>query len=169
MLIVGERPKYEAIQKMAERYPELDASALEAFIATLFISNHLMEALDKHFARYEVSQGKFIVLIKLLLQPEGTSTPSELASHCAVTRATITGLLDGLERDGFVERAQHSTDRRALIIRLTQKGRDFLEEILPDHYRRIADLMSHLSENERKTLIRLMEKLNKGIPALREP
>ena len=71
-------------------------------------------------------------------------SPSEIAEHIGVTRATITGLLDGLERDGFLERRQDSRDRRALTIHLTGKTHRFLDEYLPEQARRINALMADL-------------------------
>jgi DNA-binding MarR family transcriptional regulator len=46
-----------------------------------------------------------------------------------------------------------------MLIHMTAKGRAALEEILPVHFKRMATLMSPLSENERKTLVRLLNKV----------
>jgi DNA-binding MarR family transcriptional regulator len=82
-----------------------------------------------------------------------------LAEHAGVTRATMTGLVDTLERDGLVTRAPDPDDRRMMSVQLTAKGEGRLKEILPDYFARIAALMKPLSENERKTLLRLLLKV----------
>ncbi|UIJ37993.1 MarR family transcriptional regulator [Desulfobaculum bizertense] len=66
-----------------------------------------------------------MVLTLLMDAPESQMTPSELASKAGVTRATMTGLLDRLETEGHVTRAQSQEDRRKLTINLTQAGQDF--------------------------------------------
>jgi DNA-binding MarR family transcriptional regulator len=76
-----------------------------------------------------------------------------------VTRATITGLVDTLERDGLVSREHDSGDRRMMLVHLSAKGRAAIEEILPLHFKRMTTLMSPLTENERKTLVRLLNKV----------
>ena len=81
-----------------------------------------------------------------------------------MTRATITGLVDTLERDGLVTRQHDSGDRRMMLIHLTPKGHSALREILPGHFKQMAAQMAPLTEHERKTLVRLLNKVA-GLPA----
>jgi len=78
----------------------------------------------------------------------------------------MTGLIDTLERDGLVHRDADLTDRRRLSVSLTKKGDAFIKALLPVHFRRIAELMSPLSENERKALVRLLNKIIEQTAAL---
>jgi DNA-binding MarR family transcriptional regulator len=96
----------------------------------------------------------------------GPRTPAELADAAGVTRATMTGLIDTLERDGFVKREPDPDDRRMMSVRLTAAGERFLREFMPGHFQAVASLMSPLSEAERKTLVRLLGKLQQHASAL---
>ena len=49
---------------------------------------------------------------------------SEIGDYLVVTRPNITGLIDGLVRDNFVERIDHPDDRRMVIARLTDFGQE---------------------------------------------
>jgi len=71
-----------------------------------------------------------------------------------------------LERDGLVHRAPDLDDRRMLSVTLTKKGDEFIKALLPVHFRRITELMSPLNENERKTLVRLLNKIIERTAAL---
>jgi DNA-binding MarR family transcriptional regulator len=159
-------PRYETIKAHAHRYPELDATAVEAFLVLMQVAGDTTAALDAHLARHDISQGRFTILMLLKRSGEGMASPSELAESAGVTRATVTGLLDGLERDQLIQRSHSTHDRRAIGVHLTEKGRRFIEEILPDHFRRISRLMQHLSEPERKQLIQLLGKVSQGLPAM---
>jgi DNA-binding MarR family transcriptional regulator len=79
----------------------------------------------------------------------------------------MTGLIDTLERDGFVKREHAPDDRRMMQVRLTAKGTAFLERILPGYFRRIAAVMGRLTEAERKTLVVLMGKIQQTMPSIR--
>jgi DNA-binding MarR family transcriptional regulator len=79
----------------------------------------------------------------------------------------MTGLIDTLERDGYVVREPDPSDRRMLSVRLTAKGEQFLQEFLPGHFRIVASVMSPLNEAERKTLVRLLVKVQQHAAALR--
>jgi DNA-binding MarR family transcriptional regulator len=147
----------------------LDAGAVEATIVLLRVASDVFDGFAAQFERHGISQGRFMVLMMLDRYYDRALLPSEVAEKIGVTRATVTGLLDGLERDGFVQRKAHPEDRRAVTVALTTKGRCFLDELLPGHYRRIAGLMANLDEDERKELVRLLAKVAAGTNALLDP
>jgi DNA-binding MarR family transcriptional regulator len=97
--------------------------------------------------------------------------PSELAEQIEVTRGTITGLLDGLEKAGWVVRKNHPEDRRMLTVQLTEEGLAMLEKAMPEHFRRIQEFMSraNLSKEEQKQLVTLLDKVSNGISAFCDP
>lgn len=92
--------------------------------------------------------------------------PLDFAELAGVTRATVTGLLDGLEREGLVKRSPHPVDRRMIMIHLTAKGRQLLSQMLPDHFCRTAGLMANLTAPEKQRLIELLAKVQAGTPTM---
>jgi DNA-binding MarR family transcriptional regulator len=156
------------LEQLAHLYPELDVASVETCLAFLHTTADVQQALETHFARYGLSMGKFTLLMQLYQTKKAGLTPSECAARVGVSRATITGLLDGLERDGLVMRQPSSTDRRMLGVCLTKKGQQLMRQMLPDHFCRTTGLMAQLSSNEKKTLIKLLKKLQAGTPAMLE-
>ncbi|MBD3886850.1 MarR family transcriptional regulator [Phormidium tenue FACHB-886] len=159
-------PDRQTIQGLANRYPELDIPSVETCLAFLDTTTAFYEAVDAYFAQFGLSRGKFTLLMQLVEADEAGLLPSEFAERAGVTRATVTSLLDGLEREQLVTRQPHPSDRRMLSVHMTEKGRALMNEILPDHFCRTKDLMAQLSDREKKTLIKLLNKLQAGIPAL---
>jgi DNA-binding MarR family transcriptional regulator len=78
----------------------------------------------------------------------------------------MTGLIDTLERDGYVKREPDPVDRRQMSVRLTPAGERFLMEFLPGHFKAINAIMSTLTEAERKTLVRILGKVQEQAAAL---
>lgn len=159
----------QTILDFAKRYPELDIAAVETCLTFLHTTADVYQAIDAHFARYSLSKGKFTLLMQLFQADEKGLTPSECAERAGVTKATITGLLDGLERDGLVKRFPDSEDRRMLRLQLTEQGRDLLSRMLPDHFCRTTNLMANLTDSEKKTLIKLLNKVRAGTSAMLDP
>ena len=132
-----------------------------------------MAVTERGLSDHSISHGRFGVLMLLWgsTRPKtdtsmaeddcssGPRTPAELAEAAGVTRATMTGLIDTLERDGLVKREPDPDDRRMMSVLLTAKGEKFLTEFLPGHFKLIAELMTPLSETERKTLVKLLVKI----------
>jgi len=79
-------------------------------------------------AAYKLTHGQFFVIVAVM-EEEGL-LPSELAEKTSQDRATITGLLDRLAKDGWIERRPDQTDRRSLRIYLTDYACQHKEAIL---------------------------------------
>ena len=162
LLMLKDLPRYECLLDAARSFPDLDPSACEAFLNLLRAGDEAYRQSEAFFNEHDISPGRFTVLMLLSDKLGGDplpQTPAELAEKAGVARATITGLVDTLERDGLVTREHDSDDRRMMHVHLTQKGHATLKEILPGHFKRMAALMAPLSEHERKTLVRLLDKV----------
>lgn len=167
--IPKEVPADQILHDLSRQYHEVDASSIQTSLTLLKVAAELHGALGQHFSRYDLSQGRFVVLIMLHTTPGGEMCCSDIADSVGVSRATMTGLLDGLERDGLIRRLDHREDRRRVTIALTAEGRRFLDKILPDHFRKVAGLMAKLTADDRKKFVQLLEKVRSGIAALLQP
>lgn len=163
MLQLRDLPSRETLQKFAERYPQADISAVSAFLHLLRVASDLSIALDECLSRHGLLQGRWWVLILLMREESLTATPSALADKAGVSRATMTGLLDGLERDGLVERLLDSADRRSISIKLTIAGQNKLDAVMPDYYSRLRNCMADLDEKNRQQLHEILNLIGSGI------
>jgi DNA-binding MarR family transcriptional regulator len=167
LLMLKDLPRYECLLEAVRRHPDLDPSACEAYLNLLRAGDEAYRRSEVFFAEHNMSPGRFTVMMLLYDKIAGNpipQTPADLAEMSGVTRATITGLVDTLEKDGLVTRRHDSGDRRMMLVHLTPKGHAMLQEILPGHFKQMATQMAPLSEHERKTLVRLLNKLA-GDPA----
>ncbi|MDS1029660.1 MarR family transcriptional regulator [Bacillota bacterium LX-D] len=114
--------------------------------------------LNKHYQEYGLSETKFNALFLLYKASDGLLL-SELGDLMLVTRANITGLMDRLEKDELVQRLYHPNDRRSIIAKITEKGREIIEKIIPRHIKINQELVSNLSEEEKKIANTILEKL----------
>jgi MarR family transcriptional repressor of emrRAB len=163
MFFLRDLPSMQTLNELAERYSELDPTAMMTCIAVLRTGSDMMALLEKMLNPYGLSQGGYLTLIVLNRNPQEEISPSDLAARVGVTRATMTGLLDTLAKEGLVERIPHDNDRRRTVVRLTRKGTVRLGHILPELYSKITELMAGISEKEREHLMRLLKKLNTGL------
>ena len=168
MLLLKKLPKFETMRQCAQRYPELDLTATQASLVLLRVASDLIAAIHDEMAGHGISQGRFTILMLLENCPEeecedGSLSPSDLADMCGVSRASISGLLDGLEKDGMVKRGADARDGRGRPVHITAKGKRFLDKMLPAHFTWLARVMQNLSEKERKQLIELVGKIDPNV------
>lgn len=150
--------KYQALLDEAQRrqIPDVDG------IRLCFQALSLAAAIDRDcaalLAPHGLSEGRFVLLFLLDAAPDGLA-PAVLAQQAGVSRATVTGLLDGLERAALVARQADANDRRALRICLTPQGRQVAQAVFAQHGRWIASLFGLLDAAERAQLTRLLDKV----------
>jgi DNA-binding MarR family transcriptional regulator len=169
MFFVKDLPKYEVIRARVKRYPEIDPDAVEAFLILMRSGSDVVMAVEKYFTRHKMSHAGFSVLMILHRQPTLGLNPSDLANRCGVTRATMTGLLDSLQRQKLIRRERDQTDRRTVLVRLNDFGIEVLESLLHDYYRRVALLMGGLSAAEKKRMGEMLKRVTEGIERMQKP
>ena len=82
-----------------------------------------------------------------------------LAALLALDRTTISSLVFGLEKRGLIERAVNKKDRRARAVRLTRRGRAVVEKLRPVAAAAQQNILSVLSESERKQLVVMLQRV----------
>jgi DNA-binding MarR family transcriptional regulator len=152
-------PRYEVFLEEAKRFPDIDASACYTYLQLLRTGDELLVLDEQVLNSYGTRHGRFNLLMMLLKYSDGEATPAGLADKTGVTRATISGLLDGLEKDGLIQRRPDPQDRRLIRVHLTAAGRDFLDKIRPGYCRWLSSIVEPLDEEERQQLVMLLEKI----------
>ncbi len=150
--------KYQALLHEAQRRKLPDVAGIRLCFQTLSLASAIDRDCAALLAPHGLSEGRFVILFLLDAASEGLA-PNALAEQAGVTRATVTGLLDGLEREALIERQPVAGDRRALRIRLTSKGKQVATTVFDQHGHWIAGLFGNLSASERQQLAALLDKV----------
>ncbi|AET69177.1 transcriptional regulator [Desulfosporosinus orientis DSM 765] len=156
-------PQKETLEEYSVHFPELQKEAVLAALALLRTAADLSKAFDLHFAAFGITEGRFIILMLLYRESDYTLDFTLLSEKAEITKSTLTGLIDGLEKQGYVERIPHPKDRRKQLLRLSSSGLKLLEEMLPKHYKKTGHLMVGLSLSEQLDLINLLDKLQESL------
>jgi DNA-binding MarR family transcriptional regulator len=144
---------FEALarERVAEFAPETDLDILGATFDLVRVSNQLVNDLETNVHRpLGWSWAGFRIMFTVLVT--GPLEPGQIARLAGVTRASISAVLNTLERDGFVTRVRKSRDRRVVTIVLTDLGTNAVIE----GYRRQHEVerawMQALTETQRTRL-----------------
>jgi DNA-binding MarR family transcriptional regulator len=117
-------PIDEAGRQWRAHWPDAPAAAMMAVTSVMraqqILLGRLNDALDEFgltFARYEA-------LMLLRFSRAGSLPLGKMGARLQVHPASVTNLVDGLERAGYVARAPHPTDRRTTLATITPRGRE---------------------------------------------
>ncbi len=111
-------------------------------------------------ALHGLTLSDYDVLVQLYWAPERAMRRIDIARAVLLTASGITRLLDGLEREGWVEKRSCETDARVTYAALTDTGAKKFEEVRDSHLADIEELFgSRLEPKEREHLAELLGRL----------
>jgi DNA-binding MarR family transcriptional regulator len=122
------------------------STQLVVFDRLLEIAILLQDDLARSFAGTGLTTARTHLLWEL--HRLGASTQQALAATLKVSPRNVTGLVDALESHGYLERRPHPTDRRALLVTLTDLGRQTMARMAADREQAAAQLVSDLSDSQ---------------------
>ncbi|GIG56120.1 putative HTH-type transcriptional regulator YetL [Longispora fulva] len=161
-------PTLEQAARQIRRYGlDVDPQAVLVAVRLMAAGARLGQASEVHFARFDLSTGRYRLLADLE-DHGGEKSPSDLAASLGVSRATVTGLLDRLERDGLVLRRSSAEDGRSAVVVLTARGAQKLRDLAGEHFGRLQAMVGDLSTQERTVFLDLLGRVTRGIAALTE-
>jgi DNA-binding MarR family transcriptional regulator len=150
-----------------QEFPGASRSASECSINLVRTASLFLGELQRRRRPYaDISVAAFQVLA--ILEGEGAPLPPSLvAERMLTTTGTMTALLDTLTRRGLVVRMPHPSDRRMLLVDITDAGRQMVDVVLPVTHRINQLVFGELSESAREQLIRTLGRLQEQLERLR--
>jgi len=121
-----------------------EAERLADFV--LFTQRSCILNLASELNRGNISFPQFFLMA--YLSSEDYLTMSDIAKKMGHSTAAATGLVDRLEKLGYVERVHAAEDRRKIMVRITSKGTDMVARMRREIAMNLADLMSEMDEDE---------------------
>ena len=94
-----------------------------------------------------------------LLYHKGQQPLQQIGGKILLASGSITYVVDKLEKKGFLERVACPNDRRVTYAAITKQGKEMIESMFPSHEKRIHDILSVLSSEEKEAAISMLKKL----------
>jgi MarR family transcriptional regulator, organic hydroperoxide resistance regulator len=116
-----------------------------AFVELLGAERRL-RARDQRCAKGELTQSHIRALFTIDKSESGAATAGDLARAAELSPASVSAMLDHLERDGIVDRRRADHDRRVVLVSLTDAGRRILDEKRAAWRRRGAQALAGVSD-----------------------
>jgi DNA-binding MarR family transcriptional regulator len=130
----------------------IEGRVLERLFELAVVLNDLM---NEHLDALGLTAARAEVL--WLLVERGPVTQRELSESLQCTPRNVTGLVDALEASGFVTREPHPTDRRAVLVDLTRKGRRVARGLRGEHRQGAGELFTGVPAGDVATFAAVLD------------
>lgn len=112
--------------------------------------------------KFQTTLPRFDLMAQLERAPQGLRM-SELSQRMMVTGGNVTGITDGLEKEGLVVREVDPTDRRAFYVKLSADGQRQFRRMAAEHEQWVIELFEGMSVKRKNQLVELLGDLKQQV------
>ena len=133
------------IEQWAHERPDLDTTAMAVFGRIFRLSRMAGDHVERAYADYGIGRPEFDVLATLRRTGAPYQlSPGALAESMMLSSGGTTARLDRLEKAGLVERIPSATDRRSVLVRLSERGRAIIDDAVAAGLEEQRRLLGHM-------------------------
>lgn len=136
---------------------EGSALSLKLFVVLSRAMQSVHKQIAKDIKKYNMNQTEFAVLE--LLYHKGEQPIQKIGQKVLLASSSITYVVDKLEKKGFLSRKACAKDRRVTYAEITEEGKQFMDDIFPEHEAEIHNIFGGLTEDEKEEMIVQLKKL----------
>ena len=130
----------------------------KAVIGIMRASNLLVDDLKKTLKNYPINATEFSVME--FLYSKGEKSIQEIRDRILLASGSATYVVDNLERKEYVRRIVNQNDRRVTYIKLTETGKDLINDIFPMYKKNTKNIFNDLTNEELIILKEILKKIN---------
>ncbi len=147
--------------------PSDGAEDLDAIIEAIVFLYTESRRVTKELASRHGLTGPQLAVVKML-EPVGKLSLSELSWKIRARNNTVTGIIDRMEREGWVERRRSTEDRRVVHIALTARGKRLAQSITVEPVTIFRQVLSELSDRDAGELRQILTRVARRVRVLVE-
>ncbi len=126
--MLGFDPIAEAARQWRKHWGASPVPAMSAVTSVMRTHQILIARLNEALAPYELSFARYEALMLLFFSGKGSLPLGKMGVRLQVHPASVTNLIDGLEKLGYATRKPHPTDRRTTLAAITPRGREVAQQ-----------------------------------------
>ena len=118
---------------------------------------------------YNLTKSQLDILNYLNQHPDQMTCQKDLQNYLHVSNATINGLVNRLEQNGYIYRITNSEDKRMVSIHPTEKANQIKDLFLTTIYNLEQKMMAHIAPDKQEELVNLLEQMIQNIESEDQP
>jgi DNA-binding MarR family transcriptional regulator len=157
-------PLIRVPDNFTSEFPAADPLASECAMNLMRVADLILRELSRFFQRYGLTPASAHV-VGILEGADEPLSPHQIAEQLYIATSTMTSLIDTVERRGLARRVPHPTDRRKILIEITDEGRRGVHEATPLVHEIERHIFSPLTAEQKEQLLSLLAPLMDHIGA----
>src|SRR3984957_9085900 len=162
--------KLEAnLRALSTRMPDLPFNEILLCRLILHMGREMASKFEQQIRPFGLAEAEFRVLTTLFSQPEGVAHPSDLCARAAQSPANMSRISDALVTRDLITRVLSLHDRRRMVLRITEEGEEFVQQLLPKFHQPLRRMLKDFPEAEQRQLAAQLKRLAAELEQLSTP
>lgn len=149
----------QGLDQFKSRFPTAPLEQILLFRLIVMLGREYSALFDRVLRPRGLNETDFRVLAMIFAQPEGMANPGNLCAGVAQSPANMTRIADNLVERGLITRVPSESDRRRMVLRITEPGEKLLQQCLPLTSDLVRRTFSCLSAEEIRSVIGQLKKV----------
>ena len=130
---------------------------LKSFVVLMKAAKSVEQNIKKDIRNYGIATSEFAVLEALY--HKGKQTVQQISNAVLINSGSITYVIDKLEAKKFIERKHCQEDRRVVHIEITDAGKEFMDDVFPQHQKAIEEIFEDINNEEKQFMIDILKRV----------
>jgi DNA-binding MarR family transcriptional regulator len=153
------------LQALSARLPDVPLNEILLCRLLLHLGREMASTFEQKIRPFGLAEAEFRVLTTLFSQPNGVAHPGDLCSRAAQSPANMSRICDALVERDLITRVLSDQDRRRMVLRITERGEEFVRELLPKMFVPLRGMWAMFPEAEQRQLISQLKRLHMSLEA----
>lgn len=157
-------PRFQVEPDFEQTYPGCSALATECVLNMGYLADRFGAYVEALVRSCGIPSSAAFNALEIVRGTGEPLPPSTIAERMIVSRGTMTGILDSLERRGLIRRARHGADGRMRLVGVTPEGSARALRVLPRLHEAETRWLGSLATSQQRQLLRLVTLLQPHLP-----
>ena len=151
------------LELMRERMPDLPMHAVMLSRLMVQLGRAMTAMLEQQIKPLGLTEAEFRVLATLFAQADAGAHPTDLCGKTSQSPANMSRISDALVSRDLITRGSSASDRRKMVLRITETGEVLVRRLMPQLYASLREIFSDFSEAEQLQLIGQLKRLGVNV------
>ena len=147
--------------QVTQTYGKTADKSMQTWIQLFRAFNKIRAKESSYIQSFDITMNQFQVLE--VLYHRGDLSIGSITKLTMSTPGNITVVVKNLKRDGYLETTPDDKDKRTSIVSISQKGKELIEKLFPNHAKNFEEYFKVLDDEETDTLFKILRKLHKSL------
>jgi MarR family transcriptional repressor of emrRAB len=155
----------QSLRRLSAQMPDAPTTTLMLSRVIVELGRQLSGLLEHQIRPYGLGEAEFRVLSALFAQPEGAAHPSELCKRTGQSAANMSRISDVLVSRNLITRVLSASDRRRMVLRITDEGEELVRRLLPLLFDPLKAIFEDIGEADQLALIQQLKRVGARLGA----